>query len=194
MVPQKCLVAHCCTCSGCGKIVGTTKTGADVIDADGYRPNVGIIVLHPTLVGQVLLAKRIGQDAWQFPQGGIKRGETPEQACYRELQEELGLKPKHVELIGVTEGWLRYLLPKHLVRRGNKPMCIGQTQRWFLLRLLAEESELQLDANSTPEFDGWQWVDYWLPVQKVIAFKREVYVQALEELAVLAGVTQPNPD
>lgn len=164
-----------------------------MIDADGYRPNVGIIVLHPTAVGQVLLAKRIGQDAWQFPQGGIKRGETPEQACYRELEEELGLKPAHVELIGVTKGWLRYLLPKHLVRRGNKPLCIGQTQRWFLLRLLADESKVQLDANATPEFDGWQWVDYWLPVQKVIAFKRAVYVQALEELAGLAGVTQANP-
>ena len=162
-----------------------------MIDAEGYRPNVGIIVMHPAAAGQVLLAKRIGQDAWQFPQGGIKRGESPEQACYRELEEELGLKPKHVELVGATEGWLKYLLPKHLVRRGNKPLCIGQTQRWFLLRLLADESKLKLDANATPEFDSWAWVDYWAPVEKVIAFKREVYIEALTQLAPLAGVGQP---
>lgn len=163
-----------------------------MIDAEGYRPNVGIIVLHPTQTGQVLLAKRIGQEAWQFPQGGIKRGETPEQACYRELEEELGLKAKHVELIGATQHWLKYLLPKYLVRRGNKPLCIGQTQRWFLLRLLADEAKVQLNANDSPEFDAWQWVDYWLPVQKVIDFKREVYVQALQELAPLAGVSGSN--
>jgi len=164
-----------------------------VIDSEGFRPNVGIIVLHPTAVGRVLLAKRIGQDAWQFPQGGIKRGESPEQACFRELEEELGLKPKHVEVIGATQDWVRYLLPKHLVRRGNKPVCIGQKQRWFLLKLAAPEERLKLDANATPEFDAWQWADYWAPIAQVIYFKREVYQQALVELAPLAGVTSPPP-
>ena len=159
-----------------------------MIDADGFRPNVGIIVLHPVDTGRVLLAKRIGQNAWQFPQGGIKRGETPEQACYRELEEELGLKPKHVALIGATQDWAKYLLPSHLVRRGNKPLCIGQKQRWFLLRLVADEAKVRLDANVQPEFDAWQWVDYWQPVEQVIYFKREVYRQALSELAPLAGV------
>lgn len=159
-----------------------------MIDADGLRPNVGIIVLHPTIAGQVLLAKRIGQDAWQFPQGGIKRGESAEAACYRELEEELGLKHKHVELIASTEGWLSYLLPKHLVRRGNRPVCIGQKQRWFLLRLTAAEDKLRLDGNASPEFDGWCWTDYWQPVERVIYFKREVYRQALEQLAAAAGV------
>ena len=152
---------------------------------------MGIIVLHPTVAGQVLLAKRIGQDAWQFPQGGIKRGELPEQACYRELEEELGLKPTQVELLGVTQDWLRYLLPKHLVRRGNKPLCIGQKQLWFLLRLTADERQVRFDGNASPEFDAWSWVDYWLPLQRVIEFKREVYGQALAELAPLAGVQQP---
>ena len=165
-----------------------------MIDADGYRPNVGIIVLHPTQPGQVLLAKRIGQDAWQFPQGGIKRGETPQTACYRELEEELGLKAKQVEFVGVTSGWLSYLLPRHLVRRGNRPTCIGQKQRWFLLRLKVDDSQVRVNASSEPEFDGWCWVDYWLPLQKVIDFKREVYQQALSELAALAGAPSAPPD
>jgi putative (di)nucleoside polyphosphate hydrolase len=164
-----------------------------VIDADGFRPNVGIVVLHPTQTGQVLLAKRIGQDAWQVPQGGIKRGESPQDACYRELEEELGLKPKHVELIASTEGWLRYRLPKHLVRRGSKPLCIGQKQRWFLLRLVAGEDQLRLDANPEPEFDAWRWADYWQPIEQVIYFKREVYLKALQQLAPSAGVTTVAP-
>lgn len=164
-----------------------------MIDSDGFRPNVGIIVLHPTAVGQVLLAKRIGQDAWQFPQGGIKRGESPEAACYRELEEELGLKPKQVALLGVTTDWARYLLPKHLVRRGNKPTCIGQKQLWFLLRLAVSDDKVRLNANASPEFDAWRWADYWQPVEQVIYFKREVYIKALETLASLAGVTQPRP-
>ncbi len=165
-----------------------------MIDSDGFRPNVGIIVLHPTAAGQVLLAKRIGQDAWQFPQGGIKRGESPEAACFRELEEELGLQPQQVELLAATDDWLRYLLPKYLVRRGNKPLCIGQKQRWFLLRLVSEESRVQLDGSAKPEFDAWQWVDYWYPIERVIYFKREVYLGALRELAARAGAAaEPGP-
>lgn len=163
-----------------------------MIDSDGFRPNVGIIVRHPTVAGRVLLAKRIGQDAWQFPQGGIKRGESPEAACYRELEEELGLKPEHVEWLGATQDWLRYRLPKHLLRRGNKPLCIGQKQRWFLLRLIGDESRVQLAGTAAPEFDAWQWVDYWQPIERVIYFKREVYVEALRELALLAGASPEN--
>jgi putative (di)nucleoside polyphosphate hydrolase len=160
-----------------------------VIDSDGFRPNVGIIVLGMPADGRarVLWAKRIGQQAWQFPQGGIKRGETPEQACFRELQEELGLLPEHVEVLGVTGDWLRYRLPKHLVRRGRRPVCIGQKQRWFVLRLVAEETQVRLDAGERPEFDAWCWVDYWQPVRDVVFFKREVYQRALKELALVAG-------
>lgn len=163
-----------------------------MIDADGYRPNVGIIVLHPSEPGRVLWAKRVGQQAWQFPQGGIKRGEQPQEACFRELQEELGLERQHVELLAHTEGWLKYRLPKHLVRRGRKPACIGQKQVWFLLRLQAAESQVRFDCGLTPEFDHWKWVDYWRPVEEVIAFKREVYVAALEQLQSRAGAP-PRP-
>jgi putative (di)nucleoside polyphosphate hydrolase len=157
-----------------------------VIDADGFRPNVGIILANAA--GQVLWAKRIRQEAWQFPQGGIQRGETPDQALYRELEEELGLKPAHVKLLGVTDDWLRYRLPANLIRRGRHPVCIGQKQKWFLLRMLCEECLVHFDSSAHPEFDGWRWVDYWLPLQEVVVFKREVYREALNQLAPLLGL------
>ena len=138
--------------------------------------------------GQLLWARRIGgRDAWQFPQGGIHRDETPEQALYRELHEEIGLRPEAVTILGATRGWLRYRLPTRFVRKEQQPRCIGQKQKWFLLRLLAEDSAVRLDLNDTTEFDSWQWVSYWYPLNQVIAFKREVYRRAMTELALPLG-------
>lgn len=152
----------------------------DTIDADGFRANVGIILTNDRQ--KLLLAGRIGNRGWQFPQGGMQQGETVEQAMYRELHEEIGLTEEHVELLGVTADWLRYRLPKKYLRHGSKPLCIGQKQRWFLLRLVGDESLLRLDAAETPEFDRWRWVDFWRPVNEVIYFKRRVYSMALNEL------------
>lgn len=152
-----------------------------MIDADGYRPNVGIILCNKA--GRVFWAKRIGQDAWQFPQGGIRESETPEQAMYRELYEEIGLRPEHVELIDCTREWLRYRLPKKYIRKHAKPLCIGQKQRWFMLRMVGGEEHLKLDCSDAPEFEGWRWVHYWHPVREVVFFKRKVYRQALREFA-----------
>lgn len=157
-----------------------------VIDRDGFRPNVGIILVSEAR--QVLWAKRIGQEAWQFPQGGIKSGESPEDALFRELNEELGLDREHVEIIGVTRDWLRYRLPARYIRRRRGRVCIGQKQKWFALRLLAAETHVRFDATLAPEFDGWRWVDYWHPLKEVVEFKREVYDHALDELAPLIGV------
>ena len=106
-----------------------------MIDENGYRPNVGIILCNES--GQVLWARRIGQDAWQFPQGGIKDDETPEQALFRELGEEVGLSEQDVEILGCTRGWLRYRLPRRMVRYNSKPVCVGQKQKWFLLKLIS---------------------------------------------------------
>ena len=174
-----------------------------MIDCDGYRPNVGIILSNRD--GQLFWAKRVGQDAWQFPQGGIRRSEQPLDAMYRELHEETGLLPEHVEVLGRSNRWLRYRLPDHLIRRRSEPVCIGQKQLWFVLRMLAGEDCLRLDAMPHPEFDGWRWVDYWQPVKEVVFFKRRVYREALNEFAPLLfpesellettgkGRRQPNP-
>jgi putative (di)nucleoside polyphosphate hydrolase len=138
--------------------------------------------------GQLLWARRVGgRDAWQFPQGGISAGESPLQALYRELYEEVGLSPAAVEVLGSTKGWLRYRLPTRYVREGQKPQCIGQKQKWFLLRLLEDDAAVQLDLNDKPEFDHWQWVSYWYPLNQVIPFKREVYRRAMKELALSLG-------
>lgn len=163
-----------------------------MIDSDGFRPNVGIILSSDE--GQVFLGRRVGQDAWQFPQGGIKRDETPEQAMFRELQEEVGLMPHHVEVVGCTRGWLRYRLPKRYIRRRESPVCIGQKQVWYLLRLACSETEFQLDCSNKPEFDCWRWVSYWHPLNEVIFFKRSVYRRALRELAPLLFPESPPPE
>ena len=94
------------------------------------------------------------------------------------------LSPDAVEVLAVTRGWLRYRLPRRYIRKGQKPVCIGQKQKWFLLRLLDDDSAVRLDANAAPEFDHWRWVSYWYPLNQVIAFKREVYRKAMKELAL----------
>jgi putative (di)nucleoside polyphosphate hydrolase len=154
-----------------------------VIDPDGFRPNVGIILSNAE--GRLLWARRVGQDAWQFPQGGMRSDETPAEAMYRELAEEIGLQPEQVEIIGATRGWLRYRLPRQFIRRTSKPLCIGQKQVWFLLRMLCSDKAVCLNHSEKPEFDLWRWVDYWQPLEEVVAFKRRVYRKALNELAPL---------
>jgi putative (di)nucleoside polyphosphate hydrolase len=157
-----------------------------VIDPDGYRPNVGIVLIRED--ARVFWARRVARDGWQFPQGGMRTDETPLEAMYRELREETGLQPHHVEVLGATPGWLRYRLPRRYLRRHEKPMCIGQKQVWFLVRLLGQESELCLDACDKPEFDLWRWVDFWYPISHVVPFKRGVYERAL---TALAPMTEP---
>jgi putative (di)nucleoside polyphosphate hydrolase len=154
-----------------------------VIDTDGYRANVGIILVNTE--GGLFWAKRVGEDAWQFPQGGIRKSESAEQAVYRELLEEVGVTKDSVELIGSTQDWLRYNIPDHLIRRHQTPCCIGQKQRWFLLRFTGDEADVCLDKCEKPEFDQWRWVDQLVPPRSVISFKRSVYTEALNELLPL---------
>ncbi|WGE33834.1 RNA pyrophosphohydrolase [Actinobacillus genomosp. 1] len=153
-----------------------------MIDFDGYRPNVGIVICNKA--GQVLWAKRFGQNSWQFPQGGINEGENIETAMYRELYEEVGLTKKDVRLLWASKYWLKYKLPKRLVRSdGSQPVCIGQKQRWFLLQLISNEDTIDLKATKSPEFDGWRWVSFWYPVRQVVSFKRDVYRKVMKEFA-----------
>jgi len=152
-----------------------------VIDSDGFRLNVGIILANQ--FNEVLWAKRIGQNSWQFPQGGIKVNETPEEALFRELYEEVGLRSSDVEILSSTKGWLRYHLPKKMIRHHSLPLCVGQKQKWFLLRMLGSDSNVVMDKGEIPEFDHWQWVSYWYPLGQVVSFKREVYRRAMKELS-----------
>ena len=152
-----------------------------MIDKDGFRPNVGIILCNEQ--NQVLWAHRAQHKFWQFPQGGIKFDETAEQAVYRELMEEVGLRPNHVQALGKTRNWLRYRLPKRYLRYNSKPLCIGQKQRWFLFRFIGDEADVQLNTNDKPEFNDWCWVNYWKPAEDIVFFKRHVYKKALHELA-----------
>ena len=153
-----------------------------MIDPDGYRPNVGIVVVRNDR--RVLWAKRVHDNGWQFPQGGMNTDETPEEAMYRELKEETGLHQEHVQLLGATPGWLRYRLPYRFRRHRSKPLCIGQKQVWFLLQLKVDESAIDLsaDCNAEIEFDDYRWVDYWYPIKNVVRFKRGVYRKALKHL------------
>lgn len=155
-----------------------------MLDRDGYRPNVGVILAN--VRNDVFWGKRVNQHAWQFPQGGIQSGESPEKAMFRELEEETGLKPDHVRILGRTRHWLRYEVPERWMRRdgrgGQKGHYRGQKQIWYLLRLVGRDSDVRLRASGHPEFDAWRWQDYWVPLETVIEFKREVYRQALTEL------------
>lgn len=151
-----------------------------MIDSEGYRLNVGIILCNDE--GRVFWARRAGMRSWQFPQGGIKFNEAPEEAMYRELFEEVGLYSHQVQLIARTREWLRYELPERYIRKHSFPLCIGQKQLWYILRLVDQECHIRLDCSDRPEFDAWCWVDYWHPLNDVVYFKREVYLKALTEL------------
>jgi len=179
-------------------VAGTRKLGQNginllnwmvdaMIDRDGYRPNVAIVLVNAR--NQVFWGKRIKEHAWQFPQGGIKQGETPEQAMFRELEEETGLQPQHVKVLGRTRDWLHYNVPNHWVKREWRGTYKGQKQIWFLLRLVGRDCDISLRASGHPEFDAWRWHDYWVPLEAVIDFKRESYRLGLEQLAEFLDVT-----
>ncbi len=152
-----------------------------MLDRDGFRPNVGIILLNQK--NQVFWGKRIRTHSWQFPQGGIDRGETPEQALFRELQEEVGLLPEQVRIVARTRDWLRYEVPDRYIRKDARGHYKGQKQIWFLLQLVVPDHALNLRASTHPEFDAWRWNEYWVPLESVVEFKRGVYEMALTELS-----------
>lgn len=152
-----------------------------MLDREGFRPNVGIIMLNAN--NEVWWGKRVREHSWQFPQGGIKYGESPEQAMFRELEEETGLLPEHVKVLGRTRDWLRYEVPDHFIKREIRGHYRGQKQIWFLLRMIGRDCDVNLRASTHPEFDAWRWHDYWVPLDTVIEFKRGVYQMALQELS-----------
>ena len=160
------------------------KSDSKLIDKSGYRANVGIILINK--FGKVLWARRYAEDSWQFPQGGIDNKETPEIAMFRELEEEIGLLPFHVEVLGQTKGWLKYRLPKKFLSKNKTPFK-GQKQKWFLLRFLGEDADIKVDRFEDQEFDHWEWVSYWFPLSQVVNFKKDVYRKALLQLSRFAS-------
>ncbi|SIT42129.1 RNA pyrophosphohydrolase [Paraburkholderia piptadeniae] len=163
-----------------------------MLDREGFRPNVGIILLNAR--NEVFWGKRLREHSWQFPQGGIKYGETPVQAMYRELHEETGLLPEHVKVIGRTRDWLRYEVPDKFIKREVRGHYRGQKQIWFLLRMIGRDCDICLRATDHPEFDAWRWNEYWVPLDCVIEFKRDVYQLALTELSRFLRRPQPRTE
>jgi putative (di)nucleoside polyphosphate hydrolase len=158
------------------------RSETENLDPHGFRPNVGIVISND--VGNVFWARRVGGDnAWQFPQGGMQPNETPEDALYRELFEEVGLTPASVIILAVTSRWLRYRVPKRLRRYNSSSRFRGQKQKWYLLKLVGDENDISMNCSDKPEFDAWRWVSYWYPLTEIVGFKQEVYRRALRELA-----------
>ncbi len=156
-----------------------------VIDNNGFRLNVGIVLINRK--GQVFWGHRVrSRHAWQFPQGGLLPKEKPIVGMYRELLEEVGLNAKDVTCLGESCDWYNYYLPKNRRRLENSHnFCVGQRQKWFLLRLESQDSQIHLDHSSQPEFDTWRWVEYWYPIKHIIFFKRNVYRSVLKEFEEL---------
>ena len=145
-------------------------------DAARYRPNVGLALFHRE--GLVFLGKRAGATGpyqWQMPQGGVDRGEEPAAAALRELEEEVGVRGEHVEILEETDDWLYYEFPTD-VRIKMKPRgrYVGQRQKWFALRFKGRDADIKLDTH-TPEFSDWRWASLEATPELVIPFKRPTY-------------------
>ncbi len=145
-----------------------------------YRPCVGLMLLNAE--GRVWAGQRIDNpmDAWQMPQGGIDKGESPRDAALRELEEETGVGPAKVEIVRESSVWLPYDLPHHLVGKLWKGRYRGQTQRWFALRFLGRDDEIDIRTKE-PEFREWAWLEPGMLIDKIVPFKRDTYRAVLDE-------------
>ena len=158
-------------------------------DPDLYRPNVGLALFSKA--GHVFIGRRIngrGAFQWQMPQGGIDKGESPLVGALRELEEEVGIPDKLVDVLEETSDWLFYDFPPDLKKRLPGPY-IGQRQKWFALRFKGSDSDVRLDRH-TPEFDAWRWARLEEVPALVVPFKRLVYSQVADRFA---GWAEPVP-
>lgn len=150
---------------------------------EGYRPNVAMVVLNSK--NKVLICRRTNTKTWQFPQGGVDDNENLEKAMYRELLEEVGLRKDDVQYIGESDDTIIYDIPKTIRSKVLGGKFKGQEQKWFLLRIKNDDHEIRLDYEAFPEFDTFEWVSFWQPIDRIVDFKREAYRQALSELRFL---------
>ena len=144
----------------------------------GYRLNVAMIVLNKD--NKVLFCKRRNTENWQFPQGGVDENENIESAMFRELNEEVGLEKNNVEIKAVSQNLIYYDIPKNIRSRVLGGKFKGQAQKYFLLKLIS--GDVDLNIENTPEFDKHSWVPFWYPLNQVVDFKKEAYRNALIEL------------
>lgn len=156
-----------------------------MLDENGYRPNVGIVLVNQD--GKVFWGRRKGEYSWQFPQGGVLENESLDDCMYRELNEELGLYPEHVSIVAKTNDWLYYDVPGNWNNKNNSRYR-GQKQIWYLLQFVGREHHVNVRHSQEQEFDAWRWIDYWEPIEHVVKFKQEVYRNALEFLAEFVRV------
>ncbi|MEM9054995.1 MAG: RNA pyrophosphohydrolase [Pseudomonadota bacterium] len=151
-------------------------------DPSRYRANVGLAVF--SAAGHVFVGRRIngrGAFQWQLPQGGVDKGEEPHEAALRELEEEIGVAPKLVDILEETEDWLYYDFPADLRKRMGGPY-LGQRQKWFALRFRGSDSDVRLDKH-TPEFDAWRWAHLSEIPDLIVPFKRPVYQEVTQRFA-----------
>ena len=147
-----------------------------------YRPAVGVVIFNDE--GKVFLGRRRNQRGfwvWQFPQGGIDKGETPKQAAYRELYEETGIEKSRVEMLGKTQDWLYYDLPKERQKRWR-----GQRQKWFAVRFTGKKKHIDLGVETPPEFSSYEWGTLDDAYHLIVPFKRKVYKHVVKEFKSFA--------
>ena len=149
-------------------------------EESNYRLNVGLIIVNT--YGKVLICKRKNSNQWQFPQGGIDKGESPIEAAKREIFEEVGIKPSKIKILGKIKDWVKYEIPKELAKKSfKKKGILGQKQKWFIFKIKSEAC-ITFVNDPDNEFDDFAWVSYWRPIALIISFKKEVYRNVLAEL------------
>ena len=151
-----------------------------------YRPCAGFMLVNAA--GRVFVGQRIDPSAhgfWQMPQGGIDKGEDVRAAALRELEEEVGVPPHMVAVIGQTSRPIRYDLPPELLGRVWKGKYRGQEQYWFLGRFLGEDADINLEAHDPPEFNAWRWIEPEELPALIVPFKKAVYEEVLAEFRAL---------
>lgn len=149
-------------------------------EESNYRLNVGLIIVNT--YGKVLICKRKNSNQWQFPQGGIDKGESPIEAAKREIFEEVGIKPSKIKVLGKIKDWVKYEIPKELAKKSfKKKGIVGQKQKWFIFKIKSEAC-ISFVNDPDNEFDDFAWVSYWHPIALIVSFKKEVYRNVLAEL------------
>ena len=151
-------------------MISVKNLGLIMLDREGFRPNVGIILLNQR--NQVFWGKRHPDHSWQFPQGGIKHGESPGAGDVPRAARGSGAAPEHVRSSAARATGCATRCPTTSSAATRAATTSGQKQIWFLLRLVGRDSDMNLRATDHPEFDAWRWNDYWVPLDVVIEFKR----------------------